>query len=293
MVKNVFVILLMAVIPCLSQVDVRIAERLALDTAHAYDAYYQELIETERSLQGIGGNILGTAVGATLTAVGVLFVVAGDGFVIPGIPSAAVGSYLLVSNIMGFRESMEHARKRFEYENIYELYKQKRKVSPEVIEAGTAFAGFAMDSLVAEQLALDPSHSYDTYYKNRIATELSEESIGENVVGIIIGGGLAALGGIVLSTMENNSDDPFDGIGNALILAVGVPLIASGGSLFVYNIYAIHRDLGHKRRRMENERAYDLYKGKYEKTGVASRFFLVPTFNVASSGAGLNLFVTF
>ena len=82
MIKNVFVILLMAVIPCLSQVDVRIAERLALDTAHAYDAYYQELIETERSLQGIGGNILGTAVGATLTAVGVLFVVAGDGFAI-------------------------------------------------------------------------------------------------------------------------------------------------------------------------------------------------------------------
>lgn len=290
MLKKFFAIMLVLVASGLAQthMDTLVAQRLAMDTVHAYNLYYEDLVESERSQEGIASNVFGIVLGTALTAVGGLLVATGDeGFWIPGIPCAVVGSYFLFSNISGIGESRMHAQRRKYYEDIYGLYREYRKAPQASSANDTSMSSFAIDSLVAEQLALDPSYAYNAHFIDRIKTEFSQESVAENLFGILVGGGIVTLGVIGLSV--ETSDD----IEKALATIIGVPLIASGGSVLIYNIYAVGRDLGHKRKRKEFERAYELYKNRRKDSGLATNFFLTPTFNVATLGPGMNLLVTF
>lgn len=300
MIKKWFALLLLIVIPCLAQTGVNetlaeytlqtdslIAQRLALDTSHAYDPYYNGLIEMERNQEGIALNVVGITIGAVITAMGGLLVTEQD-FVIPGMTCLVAGPFLLFSNIRGIGESRDHSKRRMEYENIYGLYKNKRSPSLASMEIDTSLSASAIDSLVAEQLALDPSYDYSSYYRYRIQTEDSQGSIGENIFAAIVGAGAAGLGVAVMYSVSSS-----DALTKALAYIFGVPLLVSGGSLLVYNIYAIDRDVGHKHRRDDTKRAYELYKNKRGDSAVAAKFFLTPTFNVATNGAGMNLFVVF
>ena len=290
MIKNLFAIMLVLVASGFAQthMDALVAKRLAMDTAHVYNAYYEDLVESERSQEGIASNVFGIILGTALTAAGGLLVSTGDeGFWIPGIPCVVVGSYFLFSNIGGIEESRQHAQRRKYYEDIYGLYREYRKASQAPSTNDTSLSSFAIDSLVAEQLALDPSYAYNAHFIDRIKTESSQESVVENVFGILVGGGVAALGVVGLSAETS------DEIEKALTTIIAVPLIASGGSILIYNVYALNRDLGHKRKRKEIERSYELYKNRRKDSGLAANFFLTPTFNVATLRPGMNMLVLF
>lgn len=290
MIKKLFAIMLVFVASGLAQthMDTLVAQRLAMDTAHVYNIYYEDLVESERSQEGIASNVFGIVLGSALTAVGGLLVATGEeGFWIPGIPCTVVGTYFIFSNISGIGESRVHAQRRKYYEDIYGLYREYRKAPQASSANDTSLSSFAIDSLVAEQLALDPSYAYNAHFIDRIKTESSQESVVENVFGILVGGGVAALGIIGLSYETS------DNIEKALSTIISVPLIASGGTVLIYNIYAVGRDLGHKRKRKDIERAYELYKNRRKDSGLATNFFLTPTFNVASHSPGMNLLVQF
>lgn len=274
--------------------DSLIAEQLALDTKHSYDIYYQNQIENERNQEGIGLNVLGSISGALLTGLGLTVMTGlsneGATGAIVAMPLLVSGVTILTANISGINESRAHAKRRMTYERAHQLYQSRKTGATEPAE--TASGSVAYNTLVAEQLALDPSHDYDSYFIEEIEKERSQESIAENVIGTIAGVGVTTLGVIVLASMAGGSDDLDNALNDAACFIIGVPLVAGGLPLTIYNIYAIHRDVGHKHQRIKNEETYEYYKSDKLRRSEA-QIFVTPTFNVANAATGLNLLVLF
>lgn len=279
--------------------EILVAEQLALDSGHVYDPFFQNLIDNERSQEGIALNIVGTVVGVGVTGLGVLFL---TGFSTDGAAALILSSPLLISgiwitsaNFVSMSQRHIHTERRISYEKAFSVYKQKRGETDADMQQ-VPFSAF--DSLVAEQLALDPSHDYDAFFFNRIEQERSQESIIENVLGIIAGAGLTTVGILAFSAIKDDSDDFGDAIGNAVYAIIGFPFVVGGSTLFFYNSYATIRDSRHKLRRISNERAYELYKNRRagrveQESSQSAQILITPAFNIMTASAGFNLHVLF
>lgn len=278
--------------------DILVAEQLALDSQHVYDSYFQELIDNERSQEGIALNVVGTVIGASVTGLGVLFLVGlsndGTAALLLSSPLLISGIWITSANIFSISQRHIHSERRISYEKALDVYKQKRIGTNAELQP---IPSTAFDSLVAEQLALDPSHDYDAFFFNRIDQERSQESIIENIFGTIAGAGMATIGIIAFSSIKD-PDDFGDAIGNFVYTLIGIPFVVGGSTLFIYNSYATIRDSRHKLRRISNERAYELYKNKRagrveQESSQSAQILITPAFNIMTASAGFNLHVFF
>jgi len=165
-----------------------------------------------------------------------------------------------------------------------------------------------LDTLTAEELsglpAVDLSFDSTQAYMQLIVDEHEKTKVGSNILGSVVLGTMDAFWLVLLfAGIEAEEDQPENG-GEAVAKAFSVPILYILGitglvvttPFLVYNVYRVATRGRHVRQRDEYYRSYNAYvKRRAEARWNQSlvKVYVAPSFDVASSAAGVNVLVQF
>lgn len=251
-------------------------------------AIYRELIKQEAASADFGANFVGMAISSAFVGMGVALSSSksftSDDENRSHLGSAAAGAFLFavpafVFNLVAYNSHKAHADKREEYRDAL-----KRRLARD-----------------ADATALDGPDDFENevdlveHYGNLIRREAEQAHYGANFVGIAVSGALVGASvGFLLAMPYAHTPDCWPDLGPVAAFLWGVGSFSVGVPLMAYNIYAYHSHKKHADRR-------DAYRDELERRlgrkpaeeRSSAQVLLVPTVDVANSGAGLNLAILF
>ncbi len=254
-------------------------------------AIYRELIKQEAAGADFGANFVGMAISSTLVGAGVALVMAG-GFdrispenrdMLWGVAAItlAFGLPAFILNIDAYKSHKAHAARRDAYRNALE----------------DRLARDANLSAADDEDYGENAPDIVEYYTKLIKQEADQAHYGANIFGIAFSGILIGAGiGFWLSVpyVHDHDPDAWLDLGPAVAAIFGSISLSLGVPVFAYNIYAYHSHKKHADRRDAYRDELERRLGRKpaeERTG--AQVLLVPTVDVANSGAGLNLAILF
>ena len=254
-------------------------------------AIYRELIKQEAASADFGANFVGMAFSSALMGAGVAFaftssfdyILRENRNTLLGLSAISLAFALptFFSNVNAYGAHKKHAERRDAYRDALERR----------LERDATFS--AADD--EDDGAITPEEVEN--YRKLIKREADQARYGANIFGIAFSGILIGAGiGFLVSVPYVHDPDPDDWLDLAPAVAAtfGFMSLSLGVPVFAFNIYAYHSHKKHAARR-------DAYRDELERRlgrkpaeeRSSAQVLLVPTVDVANSGAGLNLAILF
>lgn len=255
-------------------------------------AIYRELIKQEEAGADFGANFVGMAFSSVLMGAGVAFALTSsfdyilreNRNTLLGLSAISLAFALptFFSNVNAYGAHKKHAERRDAYRDALERR----------LERDATFS--AADD--EDDGAITPEEVEN--YRKLIKREADQARYGANIFGIAFSGILIGAGiGFLVSVPYVHDPDPDDWLDLAPAVAAtfGFMSLSLGVPVFAFNIYAYHSHKKHAARRdaYRDELERRLGRKPKEEERAGAQVLLVPTVDVANSGAGLNLAILF
>lgn len=159
-------------------------------------------------------------------------------------------------------------------------------------------ASFAQENVSLDFSADTAEIDSTEIYRKLFRTERKKARAAPKIVGISIGSGLLSLGTLYsamgMSRLMTEKRGSYEADLGAVLLTIGLPMLAAGGPLFAANLYNLIHRKEHAQKRDEYQKAYERCRKRRQNAGLEGvRLTIVPTFDVASAGRGVKLLVEF